>query len=88
MIQGIQERSGNEATAYMATVNSVLSGFREGDVNITPADSENHDRSRGPSTTVQFGPFTFFSEAGRQLTEWFNSQPQTECRPTITLPPA
>ncbi|EKG08990.1 DNA helicase PIF1 ATP-dependent [Macrophomina phaseolina MS6] len=69
MIQGIQRQPDANATAHSAAVYSVLSGFGEQNVHITDADSEILAQSTEPSTSVQFGPSTSFSEAGRQLPE-------------------
>ncbi|EKG08957.1 DNA helicase PIF1 ATP-dependent [Macrophomina phaseolina MS6] len=69
MIQGIQRQPDANATAHSAAVYSVLGGFGEQNVHITDADSETLAQSTEPSTSVQFGPSTSFSEAGRQLAE-------------------
>ena len=71
MIQGIQTRVDNDMTGHSAAVYNALNGFGEDDVHIILTDSETLGRPTGPSATVQFGPATSFSEAGRQLTERF-----------------
>ena len=71
MIQGIQSQANNDITGHSAAVYNALNGFGEDYVHITATDSETLGRPTGPSTTVQFGPATSFSEAGRQLTERF-----------------
>lgn len=72
MIQGIQQELNHDnITAHDATVYSVLTGFGDQDVHVTDADSGSLTRSAGPSATVQFGPSTSFSDAGRQLAERF-----------------
>jgi hypothetical protein len=66
MIQGIQGLSeGN------ATVNNVLSGFGDDDIQLTAADPEGSSPDAGPTVGICFGPSTSFLVAGRQLVEHF-----------------
>jgi len=67
MIQGIQEQRDNDTGSHAAAVDGLLSGFGEDDFEVRAQESENQGQSRGPSTTLQFGPSTSFSEAGRQV---------------------
>lgn len=71
VIQGIQRQPDTNTTAYSANVCSVLNGFGEQDVHVTAADSDVLVRDTEPSMSVQIGPSTSFSEAGRQLAEFF-----------------
>ncbi|KAF1993896.1 hypothetical protein P154DRAFT_476817, partial [Amniculicola lignicola CBS 123094] len=71
MIQGIQEGFDDKTSNHNAAVNSVLNGFGEHDVQVTAVDSETPKKSSGPSLSIQFGPSTSFSEAGRQLANSF-----------------
>lgn len=69
MIQGIQSQPDNNTTDHGSAVYSVLNGFGEHDVHLTAADSEASGLCVGPSASIQFGPSTSFSEAGRQLAQ-------------------
>jgi hypothetical protein len=69
MIQGIQTGAIENVTSHGAAVYSVTSGFGEQNVHITDQDSEGLMPSTEPSTSVQLGPATSFSEVGRQLAE-------------------
>jgi hypothetical protein len=71
MIQGIQSQPDSYTTGHSEAVQSVLNGFGEDDIDITPADLETVARGTGPSTSIRFGPTTSFLEAGRQLAESF-----------------
>jgi hypothetical protein len=71
MIQGIQSQPDSNTTGHSEAVHSILSGFGEDDIDITPADSETLVRGTGPSTSIQFGSATSFLEAGRRLAELF-----------------
>jgi len=66
MIQGIQEWRDNDTSSDAAAVNRLLGSFGEV-IDFDRVQTENQDRNRGPSTMLQFGPSTSFSEAGRQL---------------------
>jgi hypothetical protein len=69
MIQGIQGRADNGGTAHSAAIHSVLNGFGEEEVEITPAYSDTLVPGRSPQTSIQFGPSSSFCEKGRQLGE-------------------
>lgn len=71
MIQGIQSQPDNNTTGHGSAVYNGLNGFGEHGAHLTAADSEAPARCAGPSTSIQFGPSTSFSEAGRQLAESF-----------------
>jgi hypothetical protein len=58
MIQGIQSHRNNSTTGNQ-------------DVHTTTADLNGTVGETGPSTCVQLGEAASFSEAGRQLSEWF-----------------
>jgi hypothetical protein len=66
-IQGIQGRVPT-TTSYDAAINQVLNGFGEDDVEINASDTELPEVA-GPSSRVELGPSTSFSEAGRQVAE-------------------
>jgi hypothetical protein len=69
MIQGVQEHAYLNADSVSAATRRVLTGFGEDDISIIPADLEAELRSGGPSTSLQLGPSTSFSESGRQVAE-------------------
>lgn len=71
MIQGIQERADNEAMAHGAAMYSVLSGFGEENVEITPAYLETVTPGMCPRTSIQFGISSSFLERGRHLAELY-----------------
>ena len=71
MIQGIQSQPSTNVTGHDAALYNVLNGFGEDNIDVTATDLEPLGQPTGPSTTIQFGPATSFSEAGRQLTERF-----------------
>jgi hypothetical protein len=69
MIQGIQDQRDGSTDRHSAALHDVLSGFGADDIWIGPSDPETVTRSAGPTTSVQLGPSTSFSEDGRQLAE-------------------
>ena len=64
MIQGIQNMAAAHGTDCSAAVQSVLTGFGNGDIQMTAVDLEEY-----PRVEVQFGPSTSFLQAGRRLVE-------------------
>ncbi|CAH0019562.1 unnamed protein product [Clonostachys rhizophaga] len=70
-IQGIQGLTDHNTAGRDASVNAVLSGFGEQDVQLSVADVEESMPNRGPAASVQLGPSTSFLAAGRQLAERF-----------------
>ena len=89
MIQGIQEGSYDKRSTHNAAVNSVLSGFGEQDIQVTAAaDLETSKKSSGPSASVQFGPSTSFSEAGRAAGQLVHTEPKTRYRASTAMPSA
>ncbi|KAK3391314.1 hypothetical protein B0H63DRAFT_390978, partial [Podospora didyma] len=73
MIQGIHSRPGpdRETTSHAAAVYRVLSGFGEEEVDMTETGLERLVRGAAPSASIQFGPATSFTGAGRRLAESF-----------------
>jgi hypothetical protein len=71
MIQGIQSQPDNGAADSRSAVYNVLNGFGNHEVRLTATDPEAPGRCVGPSATIQFGPSTSFSEAGRRLSKSF-----------------
>lgn len=71
MIQGIQERADHRTDSHTAAVYGVLNGFGEDEVGIMPFDSDTISGDTEPTTSVQFGPSTSFSEGGRELAKLF-----------------
>ncbi|KAF5696631.1 ATP-dependent DNA helicase PIF1 [Fusarium mundagurra] len=71
MIQGIQSQPDSNTADRESAVYNVLNGFGDHEVRLTATNPEALGRCVGPSTTIQFGPSTSFSEAGRQLSKSF-----------------
>ncbi|PVH96965.1 hypothetical protein DM02DRAFT_534146, partial [Periconia macrospinosa] len=71
MIQGIQRQADGIVGSHDAAVYRVLNGFGEDDISIAPGDRETATEIRGPSTRIQFGPSTSFSQAGKEVAESF-----------------
>ncbi|KAI8396536.1 hypothetical protein FOFC_21084 [Fusarium oxysporum] len=71
MIQGIQTQPDSDTAGHEPTVYNMLNGFGEHEIRLTATDAETLGRCVRPSTTIQFGPSTSFSEVGRQLSRPF-----------------
>ncbi|KAG7413173.1 ATP-dependent DNA helicase PIF1 [Fusarium oxysporum f. sp. raphani] len=71
MIQGIQNQPDSDTAGHESAVCNMLNGFGEHEVRHTATDSETIGRCVRPSTTIEFGSSTSFSEAGRQLSRSF-----------------
>ncbi|RKK06850.1 hypothetical protein BFJ65_g18403 [Fusarium oxysporum f. sp. cepae] len=71
MIQGIQNQLDSNTAGHEPTVYNMLNGFGEHEIRLTATDAETLGRCVRPSTTIQFGPSTSFSEVGRQLSRPF-----------------
>ncbi|KAJ0129047.1 Uncharacterized protein HZ326_25057, partial [Fusarium oxysporum f. sp. albedinis] len=71
MIQGIQNQLDSNTAGHEPTVYNMLNGFGEHEIRLTATDAETLGRCVRPSTTIQFGPSTSFSEVGRQLSRSF-----------------
>ncbi|KAG7001810.1 ATP-dependent DNA helicase PIF1 [Fusarium oxysporum f. sp. conglutinans] len=71
MIQGIQNQPDSDTAGHESAVCNMQSGFGEHEVRHTATDSETIGRCVRPSTTIEFGSSTSFSEAGRQLSRSF-----------------
>ncbi|KAH7111904.1 hypothetical protein B0J13DRAFT_659453 [Dactylonectria estremocensis] len=67
MIQGIQNMAVAHGTDRSAAARSVLTGFGDGDIQMTVADLEDMVDDAEPRVEVQFGPSTSFLEAGKGL---------------------
>ncbi|KAJ3455199.1 hypothetical protein MRS44_013799 [Fusarium solani] len=67
MIQGIQNMAAAHGTDRSAAARSVLTGFGDGDIQMTAADLEETVDDADPRVEVQFGPSTSFLEAGKDL---------------------
>jgi hypothetical protein len=70
-IQGMQSQTNGYETVHGEAGYGDANGFGEQDVGLTAAESWMSDQGPGPSTSIQFGPSTSFSEAGRWLAESF-----------------
>jgi hypothetical protein len=67
MIQGIQNMAAAHGTDRNAAARSVLTGFGDGDIQMTAADLEEMVDDADPRVEVRFGPSTSFLEAGKDL---------------------
>jgi len=67
MIQGIQNMAAAHGTDRSAAARSVLTGFGDGDIQMTAADLEETVDDADPRVEVRFGPSTSFLEAGKAL---------------------
>lgn len=67
-IQGIQGAV-STGTSYDAAVSQVMNGFGEDDVEIHSSDTERRLNVAEPSSRLELGPSTSFSEAGRKIAE-------------------
>ncbi|KJZ69031.1 hypothetical protein HIM_11574 [Hirsutella minnesotensis 3608] len=67
MIQGIQNIAATHGTDRRAAARSVLTGFGDGDMQMTAADLEETVGDAEPSVEVHLGPSTTFLETGKEL---------------------